>query len=325
MFLCFKSSLICFNSVSPWSSRTLLWTSTLHLTNLDFWVNLSFKLSLSISAASLTTSVSLYSHSSVFWLGFGSTFLFNKLHCCSLKDPKCESQHESSAGKKSQQAVWFVFNWGCLDFTLRTRLNLSRSQLFILASDSGGLIYPQWMCMKAEELMCYICLFIVTCRSRMMSSVIQICSLVTEWISLLYRVSTEEYIHKTPRYTTYYFMLMRRLWAKEAFINVLWLQSWSELTYSLFNIAWLVYGLMFLLRNTDRVSAGSGKSYTMMGSAEQPGLIPRLCSSLFSRTVQEAREGESFTVEVSYMEIYNEKVRDLLDPKGWGTVQPRWH
>uniref|UniRef100_A0A8C4DBQ6 Kinesin family member 13Bb n=1 Tax=Dicentrarchus labrax TaxID=13489 RepID=A0A8C4DBQ6_DICLA len=61
---------------------------------------------------------------------------------------------------------------------------------------------------------------------------------------------------------------------------------------------------------------GSGKSYTMMGSAEQPGLIPRLCSSLFSRTVQEAREGESFTVEVSFMEIYNEKVRDLLDPKG---------
>uniref|UniRef100_A0A8C3ALC4 Kinesin family member 13B n=1 Tax=Cyclopterus lumpus TaxID=8103 RepID=A0A8C3ALC4_CYCLU len=61
---------------------------------------------------------------------------------------------------------------------------------------------------------------------------------------------------------------------------------------------------------------GSGKSYTMMGSAEQPGLIPRLCSSLFSRTVREAREGECFTVEVSYMEIYNEKVRDLLDPKG---------
>ncbi|XP_045916377.1 kinesin-like protein KIF13B isoform X3 [Micropterus dolomieu] len=61
---------------------------------------------------------------------------------------------------------------------------------------------------------------------------------------------------------------------------------------------------------------GSGKSYTMMGSAEQPGLIPRLCSSLFSRIVHEAREGESFTVEVSYMEIYNEKVRDLLDPKG---------
>ncbi|MED6266153.1 Kinesin-like protein kif13b, partial [Characodon lateralis] len=61
---------------------------------------------------------------------------------------------------------------------------------------------------------------------------------------------------------------------------------------------------------------GSGKSYTMMGSAEQPGLIPRLCSSLFNRTVQEVQEGETFTVEVCYMEIYNEKVRDLLDPKG---------
>ncbi|CAJ1048511.1 kinesin-like protein KIF13B isoform X1 [Xyrichtys novacula] len=61
---------------------------------------------------------------------------------------------------------------------------------------------------------------------------------------------------------------------------------------------------------------GSGKSYTMMGSGDQPGLIPRLCSALFDRTQKEGREEESFTVEVSYMEIYNEKVRDLLDPKG---------
>ncbi|XP_034536081.1 kinesin-like protein KIF13B isoform X2 [Notolabrus celidotus] len=61
---------------------------------------------------------------------------------------------------------------------------------------------------------------------------------------------------------------------------------------------------------------GSGKSYTMMGSGDQPGLIPRLCSALFERTKKEGREQESFTVEVSYMEIYNEKVRDLLDPKG---------
>lgn len=53
-----------------------------------------------------------------------------------------------------------------------------------------------------------------------------------------------------------------------------------------------------------------------MGTADQPGLIPRLCSGLFERTQKEENEEQSFKVEVSYMEIYNEKVRDLLDPKG---------
>uniref|UniRef100_A0A669F2D2 Kinesin family member 13A n=1 Tax=Oreochromis niloticus TaxID=8128 RepID=A0A669F2D2_ORENI len=61
---------------------------------------------------------------------------------------------------------------------------------------------------------------------------------------------------------------------------------------------------------------GSGKSFSMMGNGEQPGLIPRLCCSLFERVHRETNEGHSFKVEVSYMEIYNEKVRDLLDPKG---------
>lgn len=54
----------------------------------------------------------------------------------------------------------------------------------------------------------------------------------------------------------------------------------------------------------------------MMGTADQPGLIPRLCSALFERTQKEETDELSFKVEVSYMEIYNEKVRDLLDPKG---------
>lgn len=68
--------------------------------------------------------------------------------------------------------------------------------------------------------------------------------------------------------------------------------------------------------NYDFHFLGSGKSYTMMGTADQPGLIPRLCSGLFERTQKEENEEQSFKVEVSYMEIYNEKVRDLLDPKG---------
>ncbi|KAL4629764.1 kinesin-like protein KIF13A isoform X4 [Arapaima gigas] len=61
---------------------------------------------------------------------------------------------------------------------------------------------------------------------------------------------------------------------------------------------------------------GSGKSFSMMGSGDQPGLIPRLCGSLFERVSKENSNTLSFKVEVSYMEIYNEKVRDLLDPKG---------
>nr|XP_056710143.1 kinesin-like protein KIF13A isoform X1 [Euleptes europaea] len=61
---------------------------------------------------------------------------------------------------------------------------------------------------------------------------------------------------------------------------------------------------------------GSGKSFSMMGYTEQLGLIPRLCYALFQRITLEENDSHTFKVEVSYMEIYNEKVRDLLDPKG---------
>ncbi|CAG0889433.1 unnamed protein product [Darwinula stevensoni] len=58
----------------------------------------------------------------------------------------------------------------------------------------------------------------------------------------------------------------------------------------------------------------SGKSYTMMGTESQRGLIPRLSDDIFKR-IQDSKE-ESFCVEMSYMEIYNEKVYDLLNPNG---------
>ncbi|KAJ9142711.1 Kinesin-like protein [Pleurostoma richardsiae] len=61
---------------------------------------------------------------------------------------------------------------------------------------------------------------------------------------------------------------------------------------------------------------GSGKSYTMMGTPDQPGLIPRTCEDLFQRI--EAAQNEtpniSYNVRVSYFEVYNEHVRDLLVP-----------
>lgn len=60
---------------------------------------------------------------------------------------------------------------------------------------------------------------------------------------------------------------------------------------------------------------GSGKSYTMMGTPEQPGLIPRTCEDLFQRIEDASFPGTSFNVRVSYFEVYNEHVRDLLVPR----------
>ena len=59
---------------------------------------------------------------------------------------------------------------------------------------------------------------------------------------------------------------------------------------------------------------GSGKSYTMMGTHEQPGLIPRTCEDLFQRIESSISPHISYTVRVSYFEVYNEHVRDLLAP-----------
>ncbi|XP_018584528.1 kinesin-like protein KIF1C [Scleropages formosus] len=72
---------------------------------------------------------------------------------------------------------------------------------------------------------------------------------------------------------------------------------------------------------------GAGKSYTMMGKQEpgQQGIIPQLCEDLFKRTVDNASPDLSFSVEVSYMEIYCERVRDLLNPKSKGTLRVREH
>ncbi|XP_063333127.1 kinesin-like protein KIF16B isoform X3 [Pelmatolapia mariae] len=69
---------------------------------------------------------------------------------------------------------------------------------------------------------------------------------------------------------------------------------------------------------------GSGKSYTMMGAPGDAGLIPRICEGLFSRISEATRWDEaSFRTEVSYLEIYNERVRDLLRRKSTQTYNLR--
>ncbi|XP_074916432.1 kinesin-like protein KIF1B isoform X5 [Chelonoidis abingdonii] len=72
---------------------------------------------------------------------------------------------------------------------------------------------------------------------------------------------------------------------------------------------------------------GAGKSYTMMGKQEesQAGIIPQLCEELFEQISDNSNEEMSCSVEVSYMEIYCERVRDLLNPKNKGNLRVREH
>lgn len=71
---------------------------------------------------------------------------------------------------------------------------------------------------------------------------------------------------------------------------------------------------------------GSGKSYSMMGYGKEVGIIPMICQDMFRRisALQEDKHLRC-TVEVSYLEIYNERVRDLLNPATKGNLKVREH
>lgn len=61
----------------------------------------------------------------------------------------------------------------------------------------------------------------------------------------------------------------------------------------------------------------SGKTHTMVGpSIEDPkhqGIIPRMVKTVFEK-IENASEDIEFTVKISMIEIYMEKIKDLLDP-----------
>ncbi|KAF1832378.1 kinesin [Decorospora gaudefroyi] len=71
---------------------------------------------------------------------------------------------------------------------------------------------------------------------------------------------------------------------------------------------------------------GSGKSYSMMGYGAEYGIIPKICQDMFERINEMQKDNNlSCTVEVSYLEIYNERVRDLLNPSNKGNLRVREH
>ncbi|KAK9762739.1 hypothetical protein K7432_011241 [Basidiobolus ranarum] len=70
---------------------------------------------------------------------------------------------------------------------------------------------------------------------------------------------------------------------------------------------------------------GSGKSYSMMGYGEDKGIIPLTCCELFHRIDSNSEANVKYNIQVSYMEIYCERVRDLLNPKTKGNMKVREH
>ena len=59
---------------------------------------------------------------------------------------------------------------------------------------------------------------------------------------------------------------------------------------------------------------GSGKTHTMQGAASGPqsGIIPRSLAQIEGYCIEQRTRGWAFEMEVTYVEIYNEQVRDLL-------------
>ncbi|XP_075755717.1 kinesin-like protein KIF19 isoform X3 [Pelodiscus sinensis] len=58
---------------------------------------------------------------------------------------------------------------------------------------------------------------------------------------------------------------------------------------------------------------GAGKTYTMLGTDSDPGIYVRTLNDLF-KAIEATSENMDYTVSMSYLEIYNEVIRDLLNP-----------
>ncbi|KAM4033694.1 kinesin-like protein KIF19 [Anomaloglossus baeobatrachus] len=58
---------------------------------------------------------------------------------------------------------------------------------------------------------------------------------------------------------------------------------------------------------------GCGKTYTMLGTDREPGIYIRTLNDLF-RAIEETSDDMEYEVLMSYLEIYNEMIRDLLNP-----------
>ena len=71
-----------------------------------------------------------------------------------------------------------------------------------------------------------------------------------------------------------------------------------------FNVTVLAYG-----------QTGAGKTFTMFGEENAPGICPRAFEAIFERAAASACAGQPRTVTVSISEVYLDRVHDLLAPQ----------
>lgn len=74
----------------------------------------------------------------------------------------------------------------------------------------------------------------------------------------------------------------------------------------------IILYITFLLIRTQLYTYILINFYIYVFKKDCQGLIPRICKNLFSRMLTGKEQGASYRTEVSYLEIYNERVKDLL-------------
>jgi hypothetical protein len=72
---------------------------------------------------------------------------------------------------------------------------------------------------------------------------------------------------------------------------------------------------------------GSGKTHTISGDTMCPGIVPRAVEHIFTSLRQSAKESESYIsmVFLTYLELYNNSVFDLLSPDSKGNLRIHDH
>ena len=71
------------------------------------------------------------------------------------------------------------------------------------------------------------------------------------------------------------------------------------------------------------LKTGTGKTFSMDGTAAQHGIIPRAIDHIFESltAINIDQPDAAFLVRVSYLEVYNERIRDLFAAGGQDNLQ----